>query len=210
MEIKTPEQYEQFRSGPYQDQWDVILVDKSANARRSDFGQDYLAYARYTAVYLQYPDDSTIIVMPFEKKVAALLRNGSPLLANLPQHYLEYSIELEGDVDITTADIDAIVNWTRATKIEILGNGDIALPLSHRVHEMKSFDVAQLELCVQKSSYKELLLNPFLEGSPVKRAIFYGAEDMTEEEFDEFVSQQTIEGFGSYRNGEKITYYRRN
>lgn len=204
--IDTPEEYKQFRFGLFQDEWDVINVTQSAGPQLADLAQDYPTYARYRAAVICCPDGNQLILQPSSRQVMAEFKSGSPLFANLPKHYTEYIISLEGNSTVTAADINAIFNWTRVDKMHITGNGDIALPLSQRIHEMKSHFVTELELTVQRSSYKELLVKPLLEAWPIKSATFRGADDMTQEEFDEFVNRQT--GIRHYKSvyGKELRY----
>lgn len=76
-----------------------------------------------------------------QRSVTANYMNGPVSLANLPRNFSAYTININGDTVVTSADIEAILRWTTAKRIQITDNKNIGRILIGHMDDFNRMDV---------------------------------------------------------------------
>lgn len=195
--VETPEEYRQLMNGQLAGDFQFIDIAQSAGGQLLDvFKIPSIQKYRFISIIDKYNNAMNYSPQSY-RSVNGRFVQGESLLAILPRDCMKYEISLGSDVIITTADIDAMLTWSEATRINIADSDNLAYDLSQRIHEMgQKWLIEGLSLTVQRHSYKQLdvvkILKKLLLLGPV---YFKAAPDMTDAEMEEFAANQDPAGF---------------
>lgn len=192
MKINTPDEYELFRSGQYElDDIDEVKIYKDAGAELVDLRTEYGNYSIYDEVIIEYDNGDEVYIYPERREISMGFYRKRDKVAMLPADYREYCIDVKKFYKLQDSDIDAILSWEHAQIIKISDIFDITTALAQRFHEMKATHLQELHLTVQRATYKQLSVRPFLESEhPVENVIFKRANDLSLDKFNEFTVLQ--------------------
>lgn len=135
---------------------------------------------------------SFISISPRDRSVNALFVQGSDLTLGIPHQYVDYSIEFAKDTQVTDADLAHIFSWENVINLHLSGGNQLAQRLANNfVNLLKLKQLRRLSIDVQRDSYINFSVNPFLTAPALREATFDGAS-VTQSEFDIFVQNQYL------------------
>lgn len=122
----------------------------------------------------------------------ASFSTGENLTLGLPDNYNEYNIVYYNKTIATNADIDYMLQWKSAVRLEIWGVPSISWALSKRIDEMR--DMKHLQRLAFNINAKDRILDvrPFLEKLPSLKSVSFYGPSMTDVELEAFVHSQNI------------------
>lgn len=130
-------------------------------------------------------------IFPPSKHLVAFYTAGSGLFHGLPSNYVNYFITADTKVDVTDGEIDYIVQWKDAVRLNIFDHRDVAYGLLQRIEQFKELkQLKSLVLKVQRSTYKELVVKQFLQQLESLVSASFKATTLKRKEFKEFVKSQ--------------------
>lgn len=129
-----------------------------------------------------------VVLSPLDRKVYAEYRMGHDLTLGLPSDLQTYKLNFQNLVEVTVADLDYIVTWTKAKSLTIDDRCDAALGLLRRIDAMSAMtDLSFLRLNIRPNILERMRLRPFLRNLPSLRSI--------QLEFDHTISESDIRAF---------------
>lgn len=135
---------------------------------------------------------SFIHISPRLRSINALFFQGSDLTLGIPHQYVDYSIDFGKDTEITDADLKYIFTWENVINLRLSGGKQLAQKLSNEFMNLLKFkQLRRLSIDIQRDSYINFTVNPFLTSSTLREATFDG-QGITQSEFDIFVQNQYI------------------
>lgn len=189
LRITTPEQYEQFKSSPIS-AFSIIHIESPAHPQILSEPKQF-ADASYREIHFTDVNGNRITLYPQVKAVFAFFREGENLTLGIPSHYKEYQIMSVNTAKITETDLDYILQWNSAVRLDISDRSDIAITLSNRVGELKAMtNLKILSLNIHHDSYGKLRVKPFLNELQSVQYVNILAGSLTNTEFQDFLKNQ--------------------
>lgn len=181
--VQTPEQYEQLKAGLFGYNYAHVLIGEGAGPH---IFQDIKKFAvsEYNSIHFADKMGNKFHVKPAEKLAFADLHFSQGLLRMLPTDYTQYII-FHGDA-LSPTDVDAIMQWKQAERIQIEGESDVASQLERRAFNGLT-NLKKIGIAVQFGYVIRPLLNK-LSHIPVVE--FYMGSFWDEEMVDEYASSQ--------------------
>lgn len=123
LEINTPQLYEQFLAGIFDNQYKTISI--TSNAHR-DILSEVKNFSNNVNSQIAFSDEhgNSIQLFTKEKRVKAEFE-GDCNLHNLPNEYQWYEILFQSSAHYTATNVDAILRWKAAEKITLVFAGSI-------------------------------------------------------------------------------------
>lgn len=179
MVVNTPESYNKLKLGHFDGMYRYIDVTHQATPdvllqphhfEKSTFAT--LKFISSAGSYIKlYPSPKYSLV---EVKFAS----GENPLGGVPKGYAMYNIHYFEKAKPTTENIDSVLQWTQAQKIDIQDQHDVALSLHKRAAEMnKLTKLMRLDLLVHRNTYKQIQASQFAEHMPNLGIITFGGMD---------------------------------
>lgn len=192
--IKTPEQFEQLKAGEIGATYLAIFLEPSIHANILNEVKQ-LSHDKHREVRFYDEHENEAIIYPKMNSVVATLVEGRKLITYLPTDYQYYQVHSKSNVLTTSADIDAILQWRTAKQITLINDNPLdesTVELFQRARELSALSqLNKLILTVHSHSYRKLDVNFFLNRLPSLSAVeFVAGNEMTTEEFHEFVDHQ--------------------
>lgn len=143
---------------------------------------------------------------PLSRELDMSINQPNTRFDELPKNLWGYTIRLSGDAVATVEDIETIFQWENVQILQIIDNNDVAIKLSQRIDQLPHY-INRLMLTVQQNSYKQLDVSKFCSMPLINTLIFEAGCDLSDMEFDEFVSNQSIPSdFSTEHNGRSVIY----
>lgn len=190
IKIKTPEEYEQLKQGLFNEKYHTIFIEADAHPdlilEVKHFGD-----SSFKEVHFVDKVGNVAALFPPSKHLVVFYTAGSGLFHGLPSNYVNYFITADAKVEITDAEIDYIVQWKDAVRLNIFDHRDVAFGLFERIDKFKELkQLKSLVLKVQQSTYKQFLVKPFLQQLESLVSASFKATALKRKEFKEFVKNQ--------------------
>lgn len=210
--VDTPEKFEQLKNGVFDDKYKRIEVT-------SDATPDVLLQPQHFAnstfrslafISLDKAGDNEITISPGRyAHAAALFRSGENPLSGIPKDYPYYVVTFAYPAVPTDENIDAILSWSRAFKIQISDQEDVAVKLTKRSAELKQLaKLGELHVTMQDDTYEKISVAALIENLPSLFEIDFSGMHMSDAQIKDFeVRNRVPSGWKGWIIG-KLIYYR--
>lgn len=192
MRIYTPNDYALFKRGLLGEDNDQIILHYEAHRDPHIFAYaKFYSTSRFHTVKMCDKLGGYMRISPGYKKCYAHIVEYDNHFPDMAENCHEYDIYIQNDYNSTTADADAILRWQSAKSIWLHGKGNrIAFELTQRIDELKTMDLEQLHLPIERQMVKQLNTTIFLESLTHLRWLTLYKGDVDASDFAEFVETQ--------------------
>lgn len=190
MRIVTPVQYEQFKSGDIGKGYDVVRIESTAHPHIL-LEPKYFWNASSREIHFSDADGNRIALYPKWQAVLTFLRSGENLTLGIPTNYKDYRIMSVNEAKISLSDLDNILQWKNAIRLDISDRSDVPYLLSQRINELKAMEQLKLiSLYIDRNSFQRLCVKPFLVELKSVESVNFLTGSLDENEFQDFVTRQ--------------------
>lgn len=186
MVVDTPELFEKLKQGLFYEKFFYIKVTHTATPDVL-LQPERFEGARFRSIEFVSSTGSSIKIYPDIKYfsiVEVKFVDGENTLSGVPKGYFMYNIYYSPSATPTTENIDSILQWTEARKIDIQDYKDVALSLYKRAADLhKLTKLVRLDLVLQPETYEQIQAAEIIKHLPKLEAMtFLGNNGLTGEE----------------------------
>lgn len=192
MEITTPEQFEQLKSGQIGANYTKVLITHGAHPHVLLQPKEFAA-AKFGQMTFADEHDSQITIMPPFKSVFSIFNMGSNLTLGIPANYNAFLLFFNPGATLSSFDYDYMFTWKLAERLTLSMESDVTYELLQRIDDMRGMkQLKSLALAIHRRSYKTIQVKPFLKKLRSLKFVFLEPKGLSEEEMDEFAANQHI------------------
>lgn len=134
-----------------------------------------------------------IHIFPQTMRADMFFFKGENPLDGVPNHYVKYRIQYIYSSMPSVENIDSILQWTHAQKLEIIDRDDLTISLFRRVNEMRKLkQLRVLTLHVDADTCEEINVAAFINNLASLREIKFLGREMTFKQVEEFLFNNAI------------------
>lgn len=212
LEINTQEEYDMLKSVELNSQNTTIFINSVSHPHLL-VEPKYFWNSTHESIHFEDKRGNSLALLPKTRDLSAAFSTGENLTLELPDNYREYNIIYYNTSIATTADIDYMLQWKNAVRLEILGMPEISRALLQRIDEMKEMKHLRRLAFNINSKVANMTVRPFLEKLPVLDSVSFYGPSLTDEELETFAHSQDVDDLVDWEAyclyGHKEIFYRR-
>lgn len=182
MTVTSPEALVSLKQGRIGSVDDVVVVDWDAHPNVLSLPIEFANKPYHVISFVDRADEfgsNTITLFPQRRRAGATFHSGANVTHGIPPNYSEYMLNFHTGSNVFTDNLDNILQWKEAKRLEIYDNmdNDVAFKLSQRVNDLSVFTkLRKLSLNIHRNTYQLLNLSAFLETLPVLKEAYFFAQ----------------------------------
>lgn len=189
--VTDPETFEALKQGRIGGEGDIVVVDWDAHPNVISLPVEFAHIPFNQISFVGKPTEfgsNTITLFPQRRQAGATFSSEENATHGIPPNYAEYLLTFYKGSIVFTDDLDYILQWKEATRLEIYDevDNDVAFQFSQRVNDLSALvHLEKLVLNIHRDTYELLNLSAFLEKlSALIEARFYAKNLSFVEVFD--------------------------
>lgn len=138
-------------------------------------------------------------------------RDGVNPFSGVPKNYQEYSVSYIYPATPSDENIDSILQWKRAIKLDISDQENVVISLLKRINEFsKLTKLWKLTLSMQDDNYKQVNVATFIENLLSLEEISFHANHMNDRHIKEFFANNKVpSNWHGFISGKKLSFYKK-